>query len=334
MIEDLSLDKNNTATATATSDGANNTVSNPNTCSPLRTNTSNVQLPRQRKLQHQILGYVMAAFVFLLVSIIAASGIFIALPGALSSTLLSPLLPLLQISAGILYVCILLSYTSIITNHPGPIKPLIGVESNAVDEPQQGALNDWRFCSLCRQGKPPTAHHCRRCATCVQDLDHHCLFTANKCIGAGNLKPFLRFLSLVLVGCIFAFIAASIMGWRNRIPIIRHTANTWFRPLVFNSSFLHAFSFVWRWVLTAQLPLAAWALAFMLSFSSGSGVALLLRRQLRLKNRGSTVLEELQRRRRELQAATAAAGEGGFDTTGGEVRQDPLHSNVSKDKSM
>ncbi|KAL4549484.1 hypothetical protein Ndes2526B_g04496 [Nannochloris sp. 'desiccata'] len=296
---------------------------------------SSLPVLNQRTKHHQTLGYAMVAFVFFLVTIVAGGGICIALPDAVSFTPLSPALPFLQIIAGILYLFILSTYISIIASHPGPVR-LVGLEARTAGEAiGQGALNDWRWCKLCRQGKPPTAHHCRRCAICVQDLDHHCLFTANSCIGAGNMKPFLRFLYLVLLGCIFAFTAAAVMGWRNRVLIVKHTLATWHRPLLFNSLLLHALTFVWRWVLTTPLQLAGWALSFTLSFSTGVGVALLLHRQIKLKYRKSTVLGELQRRRQELQAAMAGEGRTGLGAPGGEFGQDAVHNrDVCKDKSM
>lgn len=38
----------------------------------------------------------------------------------------------------------------------------------------QGAFNDFRYCYSCKYFKPPAAHHCNICRTCVVDMDHHC----------------------------------------------------------------------------------------------------------------------------------------------------------------
>jgi hypothetical protein len=297
--------------------------------------TSSLPVRKQRTKYHQTLGYAMVAFVFFLITVVAGSSICISLPGSVLGTPLSPALPFLQIIAGILYLFILSTYITIIASHPGPVR-FVAVEARAADEAiEQGAFNDWRWCKLCRQGKPPTAHHCRRCAICVQDLDHHCLFTANSCIGAGNIKPFVRFLVLLIIGCLYAFIAAAGMGWRNRVLIIKQTLATWGRPLFFNSLLLHALTFVWRLVLTAPMELAGWGLAFTLSSSTGVGAALLLHRQVNLKYRGTTVLGELQRRRQELQAAVVFNGDTGIGALGGEFGQDAVHNmDVVKDKVM
>lgn len=41
------------------------------------------------------------------------------------------------------------------------------------------ALEGYKFCVYCRIPKPPNAHHCRSCESCVVDMDHHCPFVNN-----------------------------------------------------------------------------------------------------------------------------------------------------------
>ncbi|WWC60858.1 uncharacterized protein I303_103434 [Kwoniella dejecticola CBS 10117] len=50
-----------------------------------------------------------------------------------------------------------------------------------------------RYCKTCEHFKPPRAHHCRQCRTCILKLDHHCPWIAN-CVGFHNQGHFLRFL--------------------------------------------------------------------------------------------------------------------------------------------
>ncbi|WVR05338.1 hypothetical protein IAU60_002352 [Kwoniella sp. DSM 27419] len=50
-----------------------------------------------------------------------------------------------------------------------------------------------RYCKTCEHYKPPRAHHCRQCKTCVLKLDHHCPWIGN-CVGFHNQGHFLRFL--------------------------------------------------------------------------------------------------------------------------------------------
>ena len=42
----------------------------------------------------------------------------------------------------------------------------------------KGDLDGHRFCYICQKPKPPRAHHCRSCKTCVLDMDHHCPFVS------------------------------------------------------------------------------------------------------------------------------------------------------------
>ncbi|ORY29956.1 DHHC palmitoyltransferase-domain-containing protein [Naematelia encephala] len=48
-----------------------------------------------------------------------------------------------------------------------------------------------RFCKMCEHYKPPRAHHCRQCKTCV--TSDHCPWIAN-CVGFHNQGHFIRFL--------------------------------------------------------------------------------------------------------------------------------------------
>ena len=98
------------------------------------------------------------------------------------------------------------------------------------------------------------------------------------------------------------------MGWRQREFIIRHTYVTWFRPAPYGA-LIHALTFLWRWVLWAPAQLAAWALTFMFAFSTLFGVGALLARQMKVKARGSTWLEELQSRRIEAHGMAPSLGQ-------------------------
>ena len=43
------------------------------------------------------------------------------------------------------------------------------------------------YCYQCERPRPPRAHHCRRCGTCVLKMDHHCPWIG-RCVGAHNYQ--------------------------------------------------------------------------------------------------------------------------------------------------
>ncbi|KAJ1023573.1 hypothetical protein NDA16_003190 [Ustilago loliicola] len=48
--------------------------------------------------------------------------------------------------------------------------------------------------------KPERAHHCRACKTCTLKFDHHCPWL-NQCVGLGNERYFVLFMSWLSFGC-------------------------------------------------------------------------------------------------------------------------------------
>ncbi|GFH16293.1 palmitoyltransferase, partial [Haematococcus lacustris] len=64
------------------------------------------------------------------------------------------------------------------------------------------AFDNHRFCYECQTFKPPDAHHCSTCRTCVVDLDHHCPFV-NNCVGRANMRNFLHFMAATLAAMLF-----------------------------------------------------------------------------------------------------------------------------------
>jgi hypothetical protein len=79
-------------------------------------------------------------------------------------------------------------------------------------EPPPGVQEACKFCVTCRVWRPPGAHHCGLCDSCVDAFDHHC-GVLGKCVGGGNMRLFLQFLwSATLTAsylCIFAVAAAA-----------------------------------------------------------------------------------------------------------------------------
>lgn len=65
----------------------------------------------------------------------------------------------------------------------------------------------YRFCIHCNIFKPDRTHHCSSCRECVLQMDHHCPFTGNCCVGLLNRKFFILFLYYATLSC---FLVASL----------------------------------------------------------------------------------------------------------------------------
>ncbi|XP_068126984.1 palmitoyltransferase ZDHHC23 [Hyperolius riggenbachi] len=64
-------------------------------------------------------------------------------------------------------------------------------------------ITDKNWCKICQVMRPPRSGHCRICGSCVQRLDHHCVWI-NNCIGSRNHKFFILLL--------LAFMFTSVYG--------------------------------------------------------------------------------------------------------------------------
>lgn len=70
------------------------------------------------------------------------------------------------------------------------------------------------YCYRCRRIKPPRAHHCRHCGTCVLKMDHHCPWVGG-CVGARNHKFFYNFLQWVTTLEIYVLIVNAVLFSRG-----------------------------------------------------------------------------------------------------------------------
>ncbi|KAI0728926.1 zf-DHHC-domain-containing protein [Fomitopsis betulina] len=61
-----------------------------------------------------------------------------------------------------------------------------------------------RYCYKEGFTKPPRAHHCSACGTCILRYDHHCPWIG-QCVGARNYKFFMIFLEWALLFCLWTF---------------------------------------------------------------------------------------------------------------------------------
>ncbi|XP_074466607.1 palmitoyltransferase ZDHHC23-A isoform X3 [Sebastes fasciatus] len=60
----------------------------------------------------------------------------------------------------------------------------------------------WNSCPVCKITRPPRAGHCRTCGSCVQRLDHHCVWI-NSCVGQANHRSFLLTLSVFVLTSLY-----------------------------------------------------------------------------------------------------------------------------------
>ena len=61
-------------------------------------------------------------------------------------------------------------------------------------------VTTWTYCATCQHNRPPRCHHCSICQRCILEFDHHCIWV-NQCIGYGNLRSFVLFLTYLMLTC-------------------------------------------------------------------------------------------------------------------------------------
>uniref|UniRef100_A0A4W6CT51 Palmitoyltransferase n=1 Tax=Lates calcarifer TaxID=8187 RepID=A0A4W6CT51_LATCA len=75
--------------------------------------------------------------------------------------------------------------------------------AEAVVETTKEALTaKWSKCPVCKIMRPPRAGHCRTCGSCIQRLDHHCIWI-NSCVGQANHRSFLLTLSVFVLTSLY-----------------------------------------------------------------------------------------------------------------------------------
>lgn len=106
------------------------------------------------------------------------------------------LIPLVCMSAKVYY-----DYAAVLLAGPGHPKP---------DDFQAQTCPDknTKWCGRCNCWKPPRAHHCRICKTCVLKMDHHCIFV-NSCVGKGNYRNFVLLLADIVIASVLYVLFAA-----------------------------------------------------------------------------------------------------------------------------
>lgn len=67
----------------------------------------------------------------------------------------------------------------------------------------------WKPCIICQSPRPPRAHHCPICGTCVLKRDHHCFFSGS-CVGLRNQRYFVSFVFWGTLATVYCFIQALV----------------------------------------------------------------------------------------------------------------------------
>ncbi|KAI9296107.1 zf-DHHC-domain-containing protein [Neoconidiobolus thromboides FSU 785] len=66
-----------------------------------------------------------------------------------------------------------------------------------------------KYCDTCGIYRPPRASHCAQCDSCIERMDHHCVWV-NNCIGKRNYRFFFLFLSSILSLCLYILIFSAL----------------------------------------------------------------------------------------------------------------------------
>ncbi|KAI9193371.1 DHHC palmitoyltransferase-domain-containing protein [Polychytrium aggregatum] len=80
-----------------------------------------------------------------------------------------------------------------------------------------------RFCKTCSVFKPPRAHHCRQCRSCILRMDHHCPWIEN-CVGFYNQGHFVRFLVYASLSCTMCLAFVVQYMWGFFASVFQHLA--------------------------------------------------------------------------------------------------------------
>ncbi|XP_076830230.1 palmitoyltransferase ZDHHC16A isoform X2 [Brachyhypopomus gauderio] len=114
--------------------------------------------------------------------------------------------------------------------------------------------NDISFVSVCKKcviPKPPRAHHCGICRTCVLKMDHHCPWL-NNCVGHFNHRYFFCFCLYMTLGCLYCSISGRnlFIDAYNAIDNYYQTSSLTFKDRMFHKSIIY------MWVLTSTVAVA------------------------------------------------------------------------------
>ncbi|KAL8166852.1 hypothetical protein V2J09_008351 [Rumex salicifolius] len=103
----------------------------------------------------------------------------------------------------------LFSFFVSVLNDPGRIPsnyiPDVEGDQSSSQGIDNSAVLQSRRCAKCSSYKPPRAHHCRTCRSCILKMDHHCVWI-NNCVGYRNYKAFVLLLLYGSVGSTYSMV--------------------------------------------------------------------------------------------------------------------------------
>eukprot|EP00268_Persea_americana_P041073 TRINITY_DN4090_c0_g2_i1.p1 TRINITY_DN4090_c0_g2~~TRINITY_DN4090_c0_g2_i1.p1 ORF type:complete len:343 (+),score=34.11 TRINITY_DN4090_c0_g2_i1:404-1432(+) len=159
---------------------------------------------------------------------------------------------------------------------------------------EKGGLENYTYCAYCAKPKSPRTHHCRSCGMCVLDMDHHCPFIGN-CVGAGNHRYFIAFLSSAVISTMYASAMCAYAGFHLWHPLTYGSVNTLSifsrdAGLTALKEIVHAFLSSAFFLSARGLVLVYLAIA---SLSIQIGLGVLLWQQLQFIYEGKTYISHL-----------------------------------------
>ena len=279
---------------------------------PQKRDVRKTAVASSKPLHHRCLGWIMSGIVTLQVTIVFLGNIFVLLPGVLFS-FISPqhstgiltgetravytTLVSLQFTAIGLFSCVMISYWAVIRNNSGRV-----MFHREREEREAQEFLGYTWCHICDHIKPPEAHHCRRCNVCVYKLDHHCIYTGNKCIGQDNIVWFVRFLKCLLLGALLSSFVSIIYAWTHHQHMSKGIIASWMHchTLLSSSScsgswqnLKISYQFFTTWFTTsAAFEDLVWINSCIASVAASIGSFILLLRQMRCIQENVTYFEK------------------------------------------
>ena len=181
------------------------------------------------------------------------------------------------------------NYFSAIFNTPGSVRECLREPFAPGQEMPPRCFDNYRYCEKCKWYKPPTAHHCSICKTCVVEMDHHvslyhprslfldldldlllspqCPFI-NNCVGKANLRSFILFLSWTIAANLFCIShCLYLLFFLRNAEFFQGLGSVLNRITGINVLLVTVFTFV-------EMPGTCLVAVFILSFSLGMLVSI------------------------------------------------------------